>query len=42
MEQKMRQKRQTTGMIQASDLRSKSAKMRSGSGSRRELHGKFS
>lgn len=37
MEQKMRQKRQTTGMIQASDLRSKSAKMRTSSG--RELHG---
>lgn len=34
----MRQKRQTVGMIQASDLRSKSAKTRSASGGR-ELHG---
>lgn len=41
MEQKMRQKRQTTGMIQASDFRSKSAKSRSSSGNRRELHGMF-
>lgn len=41
MEQKIRQKRQTVGMIQASDLRSKSAKSRSASGNRRELHGKF-
>ncbi|GLV37159.1 king tubby [Carabus blaptoides fortunei] len=39
MEQKMRQKRQTTGMIQASDFRSKSAKSRSSSANRRELHG---
>ncbi|KAK9872111.1 hypothetical protein WA026_016155 [Henosepilachna vigintioctopunctata] len=39
MEQKMKQKRMTSGMIQASDVRLPSAKLRTGSGNRRELHG---
>lgn len=47
MEQKMRQKRQTPGMLQASDVRSVSAKAQNGLQSRtilansrgRELHG---
>lgn len=47
MEQKMRQKRQTSGMVQASDVRSFSAKGQNGFQSRassatnrgRELHG---
>lgn len=47
MEQKMRQKRQTSGMVQASDVRSVSAKGQNGFQSRassapnrgRELHG---
>ena len=47
MEQKMRQKRQTPGMVQASDVRSVSAKGQNGFQSRttsatnrgRELHG---
>lgn len=39
MEQKMKQKRLTAGMIQASDIRNVSAKNRSNSGSKRELHG---
>lgn len=38
MEQKMKQKRLTSGMIQASDIRSNSAKSRT-NGNRRELHG---
>lgn len=41
MEQKMKQKRLTSGMIQASDIRSNSAKSRS-NGNRRELYGKYS
>lgn len=41
MEQKMKQKRQNSGMVQANDLRVSSAK-RPISGSRsRELHGKL-
>lgn len=40
MEQKMKQKRLTSGMIQASDIRNSSAKSRNGN--RRELHGKYS
>ncbi|KAK5643618.1 hypothetical protein RI129_007463 [Pyrocoelia pectoralis] len=39
MEQKIKRKRQSAAMIQASDIRNPSAKMRSNSGSRRELHG---
>ncbi|KAK9701715.1 Tub family [Popillia japonica] len=39
MEQKMKQKRQTAGMIQASDIRSASAKTRSATANKRELHG---
>ncbi|XP_077298529.1 tub domain-containing protein ktub [Arctopsyche grandis] len=40
MEQKMRQKRQNVGMVQANDLRISSAKHRPSSGARgRELHG---
>ncbi|KAL3267075.1 hypothetical protein HHI36_011215 [Cryptolaemus montrouzieri] len=39
MEQKMKQKRMTSGMIQASDIRLPSAKLRSASGTKRELHG---
>ncbi|XP_017775648.1 PREDICTED: protein king tubby [Nicrophorus vespilloides] len=41
MEQKMRQKRQTAGMIQASDIRNNSAKGNRGNSAanRRELHG---
>ncbi|XP_044749373.1 protein king tubby isoform X1 [Coccinella septempunctata] len=39
MEQKMKQKRMTSGMIQASDVRLPSAKLRTTSGTRRELHG---
>jgi hypothetical protein len=47
MEQKMRQKRQTPGMVQASDVRSVSAKAQNGLQSRavsaasrgKELHG---
>lgn len=35
----MKQKRQTAGMIQASDIRSASGKSRGSSGNRRELHG---
>lgn len=35
----MKQKRQTAGMIQASDVRNPSGKNRSGSANRRELHG---
>lgn len=38
MEQKMKQKRQTAGMIQASDIRSTSAKNRSATVNKRELH----
>lgn len=38
----MKQKRLQSGMIQASDLRSTSGKMRHNSGSKRELHGKTS
>lgn len=41
MEQKMKQKRLTSGMIQASDVRANSAKARNNSASRRELHGKY-
>lgn len=37
MEQKLKQKRLTSGMIQASDARNNSAKIRTNSG--RELHG---
>lgn len=40
MEQKMKQKRLTSGMIQASDVRTNSAKTRNNSASRRELHGR--
>lgn len=40
MEQKMKQKRMISGMIQASDIRSDSAKLRNGSANRKELHGK--
>lgn len=39
MEQKIKRKRQSAAMIQASDARNTSAKMRTNSGSRRELHG---
>ncbi|KRT79974.1 hypothetical protein AMK59_8140, partial [Oryctes borbonicus] len=39
MEQKMKQKRQTAGMIQASDIRTTSAKARSATANKRELHG---
>lgn len=39
MEQKMKQKRATSGLIQASDVRTASAKNRANSGLRRELHG---
>ncbi|XP_044254468.1 protein king tubby isoform X2 [Tribolium madens] len=39
MEQKMKQKRMTSGMIQASDVRKNSATLRTNSGNRRELHG---
>ncbi|KAB0799248.1 hypothetical protein PPYR_07128 [Photinus pyralis] len=39
MEQKIKRKRQSAAMIQASDVRNPSAKLRSNSGSRRELHG---
>lgn len=42
MEQKMRQKRQNVGMVQANDLRISSAKHRPSSGARgRELHGMY-
>lgn len=42
MEQKMRQKRQNVGMVQANDIRISSAKHRPASGTRsRELHGKL-
>lgn len=40
MEQKMKQKRLTSGMIQASDVRSNSAKSRT-NGNRQELYGKL-
>jgi hypothetical protein len=40
MEQKMKQKRMTSGMIQASDVRKNSATLRTNSGNRRELHGR--
>lgn len=36
----MKQKRQASGMIQASDIRSASGKSRGSGGNRRELHGK--
>ncbi|GJQ84218.1 hypothetical protein Trydic_g12040 [Trypoxylus dichotomus] len=39
MEQKMKQKRQTAGMIQASDIRTTSAKARPTTANKRELHG---
>lgn len=39
MEQKMKQKRQSAGMIQASDIRSASAKNRTSNPNKRELHG---
>ncbi|XP_045480442.1 protein king tubby [Harmonia axyridis] len=39
MEQKMKQKRMTSGMIQASDVRLPSAKLRTASSTRRDLHG---
>ncbi|XP_019870700.2 protein king tubby [Aethina tumida] len=39
MENKMKQKRMTSGMIQASDIRNNSAKIRCNSGNKRELHG---
>ncbi|CAH1100594.1 unnamed protein product [Psylliodes chrysocephalus] len=39
MEQKMKQKRLTSGMIQVSDVRSVSAKTRNTSANRRDLHG---
>lgn len=41
MEQKMKQKRLTSGMIQASDIPSNSAKARNNSASKRELHGNY-
>ena len=41
MEQKMRQKRQASGMIQASDMQKTSARMQLNNGNRRELHGNF-
>lgn len=37
----MKQKRQTAGMIQASDIRSASAKTRSATANKRELHGSY-
>lgn len=37
----MKQKRQTTGMIQASDIRNASAKSRATSAHRKELHGRY-
>lgn len=37
----MKQKRLQSGMIQASDLRSTSGKIRQNSGSKRELHGRI-
>lgn len=40
MEQKMKQKRMTSGMIQASDIRKNSGGLRANSATRRELHGK--
>lgn len=40
MEQKMKQKRMTSGMIQASDIR-KNSGVRANSATRRELHGKL-
>lgn len=39
MEQKMKQKRLQSGMIQASDLRSTSGRMRPNGANKRELHG---
>lgn len=42
MEQKIKKKRQSASMIQASDIRNTSAKLRSNSGNRRELHGRTS